>query len=212
MSTENPYEAPVAAVVAPQMPQGYLRDAAYGRKLRALTWLALIYFVLSGLMLVITFKPALLSEGMALMVELLSDIVFIQLVLSLREFLAKRFGCNDVNWQVFAFVVLTIVSFTSSAAIWLDSSNSASLFETLQFLLLVPYGIVAFLFGFKIRKIKERFPYLTGFAWVNMIFGASLALIVLAFVALIIGPLWDILLAMIFLTAAREFRQPGVPQ
>ena len=58
-------------------------------------------------------------------------------------------------------------------------------------------------------KIEERFPYLTGFAWVNMIFGASLALIVLAFVALIVGPLWDILLAMIFLTAAREFRQPG---
>ena len=212
MSTENPYEAPAAAVVAPKIPQGYLEDAGFGRKLRALTWLAVTYVVLSGFILVIRFDLAFVSQDMTYIVQLLGDIVFIYLVLSLREFLARRFGCKNVIWPVIAIVAVTIVSFILDAAIWLDSSYSTSLFGSNRSLVLVPYGIAIFALGFNIRKIKERFPYLTAFAWVNMTIGASMTVVVLAFMVSVFGPLWDILLAMIFVAAAREFRQSGVAQ
>lgn len=153
MSTENPYEAPAAAVVAPQIPQGYLRDTAYGRKLRTLTQLAFTYVVLSGFILVIRFDLAIVSRDVTYIAHLFGDIVFIYLVLSLREFLARRFGCNNVIWPVIAIVVVAIVSFVLDAATWLDNSISTSLIGGNRSLLLVPYGIATFALGFNIRKI-----------------------------------------------------------
>jgi len=207
MNTDNPYAAPAATVVSSGVPAGYLQNSQFGQRLRLSARLSIAYFFLSIVLVVAAFDGNLLSETATLAVEFAADIAFIILLRTLRDFLVRRFDCRKINWPVNALIVLTILSFGLSSVLILVAGELASQLEMLQLLLLIPYGIATFFLGLKIRKVKAVFPYLSGFAHLTMLLGACMAVIVLVVLVVVVGPVWDILLALLLFAAAREFKE-----
>ena len=203
--SDNPYKAPDAPVVSSAIPQEYFRDTSYAGNLFSAGMLSLIYFVLSSLLMSTVLITDIFSESTELLIELAADFLFIYLILFFRRFLKKRFQFEGIEWPVIALILLTILSFAMSFETTMGTGTSPSIFVEYQILILIPYGVVTFALGYKLRQIKSDFPYLAAFAKINMALGVSMALIVTALIAFVLGPIWDILLAMIFFTAAREF-------
>jgi hypothetical protein len=214
MNNDSIYTPPSSKLKAPQeLPVSYINSTLTSAKLRILAWITILYSILSIPMtgfeilspIVEAFKP---YESIKQVVSLLNIFLWCYLIIMFKKFLNLRFDFYRVDLLINILIIISIVAgllpFLPLDQEFIRGFRYKDLFS---FVLIVPIGVVFFLFGKRLLKIADRFRYLKTFSWLSMITGILLATIVLILFGVILGIVIDIVMAFIFFEAARERRE-----
>jgi len=205
MNEQNPYNAPQSRLltVSLEIPPGYSEASLSIGRLRSAAWLSIFYFFLSLPSLWFAIFPSSVPNTVLRGFEILIVVLFAYLLLTLKAFLSTRFRPDGFDKFVYLIVGVTAVS-AIPGIVWPNPTGDDLISGIAAIGFLPINGIVWLIFGVKLRRIGRGFPYLGGFAILNIILGAMLITVVLVPFALVLGFAWDILLALVFFAAARE--------
>ncbi len=209
MKHSNPYKTPNADLVNEAIPDSFRTESISIKQLNFAGWLSLFYAFLSIPILAISVMSAEAgSESLNLMSQsltVISSAIWVYLLIMLRKFLEARFAISGLG----AYIGL-LISFTAVMAVlslFLDQSGSTSEFTagTMAFFVsFIPYGIVTILLGRKLLSIKVPYPSLKAFSWLIIITGVCMASVVLFMLAIPLGIVTDIFLALLFFNGKKE--------
>ncbi len=144
-------------------------------------------------------------EFASLVLSAVTSIMWVYLILMFRRFMEVRFEIKGLRKYVNLLILLTIVLTVQSILMGHEPESGSLDIATIGYIaMLVPYGIVAILFGRTLLSIDTPYPYLRAFAWLTMLAGIAFASIVLLLVAMPIGFAADVLMALMFFAGRKE--------
>ncbi len=208
MNEEDPFKPPNARLVDERVPESFRTGSLTGRRLSVAGWLSLAYAALGVPYALLSLgqgtPDGVLAENFADALAVILTCVWIYLLVVLRQLLESRFGLTGIakyiNSAISLTLLLTVLSF-------LVGDGDAEQFETkfvVFIVLLVPYGIVIALLGWRMLSIKVAYPYLRPFALMTIASGVSVASVVLALLSMVFDVIAAALLAQVLFHARRE--------
>jgi hypothetical protein len=185
-------------------PESYFANSISANKLRWNGWVAIVYFVATLLVTLLSFLPeqAPLAVGAAFQIAL--AVIGIYLFLELFRFLQARFDCEGIGIYVLSYIGLTVLMTIVSCIGAFQTTDELTITMTLMLGSLPVFGLFMFLFGLKLRRIGAPTRELRRFSTVTLVSGGCAVSIVLIPAALILWFAWDVLLAQMFFAGAEE--------
>ena len=203
------YKSPEANLeVMSDLPGTFIEGSFSTGKLKFLGWLSLFYLLFSfptiGMDIMTGLEPENTTYDMlATLFTLISMIVWVYLLMSLKTLLNLRFEFFQANTYIHLLIVLSVIS--TLVSVLMENSLNASDEATIGFFASILFiGIISILLGVRLLRIKTRYYGMKLYAWCSILSGISMASIFLLLLAIPFGLLMDIALAVIFFTAANE--------
>lgn len=211
------YSTPAANLIAEQgLPEEYV-DGELGKdKLRLAGWLAILYTLIQIPSFVLSFFSGAepdneLYDSLFKVFTVVDMLLWIYLFLVFKKFVNLRFDYGGVNRVIQFIVVLSIIMY-GLVFLMGQGDEELDIASLVYFILMIPLGVALILFGKRLLNIEAEFKYLRTYAWLNILLGISTATVVLLMLAVPLGVIASLLLAMLFFEAANEIKLSGKGQ
>ena len=131
--------------------------------------------------------------------------MFVVMLINFKYLLNEHLNVRSLNFLVMAMIVANII-LTIPSIISMPFGLLGSPIDTILTLLLIPYGILHTIFGIKIILLDDPlFGWRKSFSIFTIFTGISLATIILMPLGLITSVVSDVLMAIIFFSAAKTY-------
>ena len=180
-------------------------------RLRLTGWLAIINAVLSipitGLDIFAGAQPSAELKLLAAPLNLIHLALVVYVLVSFKSFLNSHFHFHDTDLLIRVLIWMHVVAALRPIIVLLSGALETPALETAAgvagLVLLIPVCIMFIVFGIKLLRLPDPlYGLLKPFAYTTIAGGFCIGIIVLFPIGLLIFAVRDILLGMIFLTAA----------
>ncbi|KPK56417.1 MAG: hypothetical protein AMS22_01120 [Thiotrichales bacterium SG8_50] len=208
MNDENPFKPPCSPLVDEHVPDSFISGALTPRQLGTAGWLSLGYAVLgvpyavSSLSGAVSDAPFMAGLMDAMTVAL--TLVWVHLLLVLRRLLESRFALSGIAKYINSAISLTVVLTVLSLFLGDEAASELGAAFIAFVILLVPYGVVMALLGWRILSIQHPYDYLRPFAWITVASGVLMATVVLVVLSMVLDVISAGLLGLVFFRAQKE--------
>ncbi|MGI9303631.1 MAG: hypothetical protein ACR2RB_13165 [Gammaproteobacteria bacterium] len=144
--------------------------------------------------------------------------ILIFLMISLLAFVKARFKVSGLDMYIYLMIALSVLLTALDVFATPAPGDEMSTIDVIFVASLPVYGVLSVVIGLKLWRVAIPYRHLRSFAMLNIIIGAMLVTVIFALLAVVLGFVWDILLAALFFEAAREVdtytgntRQGGPP-
>ncbi len=209
MVDKNIYKTPESELISTDIPTSFNLESIKPGKLRFVGWLSLFYAIITVPLFWLSITSGATGDESLKMVTLtlqvVSVFVWIYLLFIFKHFMQLRFNLLSLGKYVYLMsgimVILSCWPYFHTPSL---DMGEISTFSIVYYALWVPYGVIVVLFGKKLLSVKERYPYLKALAWTIIISGICISSVILILVALLVGIVADILLALLFFNGRKE--------
>lgn len=214
-NTEDIYSAPHADLsVKEQLPETFTHGHLSESWLQRMGWLCVFYILLSFPVLAVDFM---MGAGeiddryqiVSTVLNVISIMIWIYLMFGFKRLLHYRLNTRAADVYIHTLILIAI-PYTLFALLADIDFSTLEPPTVVYFTFSVVSGLVGILFGSKLLRIAMHFRYMKLFAWSTILMSVCLVTIMLMLLAIPLGLITDIALALMFFTAARELKTQTV--
>lgn len=208
-NNDSIYNTPTSnLIIKEDLPQAFIDGELTHGKLKFTGWLAIFYMLFQIPTFVISYASGMepensLYDTLFNTLTVLDLAIWLYLIVIFKSFINNRFGYTGVNNVINILIILSVLMY--GLALFMGEGDEVFDPATIAyFALLIPMGITSVFFGKRLLSIAGEFKYLKSYSWINIISGVCLASVVLFLIAVPLGIVSSLLMALVFFTAAGE--------